>query len=104
MRVSDFTKPRTISTRLLGLAGAAEGALLAVRLAVRLVVLRPALQCHRIGNVILTRVLDCVTDDHLVHVKDARRVTAAGGASAVPAGEGSSPLLPGGSGISLPAL
>ena len=36
--------------------------------------------------------------------KDAIRVTAVGGASAVPAGEGSSPLLPGGSGISLPAL
>jgi hypothetical protein len=36
--------------------------------------------------------------------KDASRVTAAGGASAVPAGEGSSPLLSGGSGISLPAL
>jgi hypothetical protein len=31
-------------------------------------------------------------------------VTAAGGASAVPAGFGSSPLLSGGSGISLPAL
>ncbi len=40
----------------------------------------------------------------LAHVKDAIRVTAAGGASAVPAGKGSSPLLSGGSGISLPAL
>jgi hypothetical protein len=36
---------------------------------------------------------------NLAHVKDAIRVTAAGGASAVPAGEGSSPLLSGGSGI-----
>ena len=35
----------------------------------------------------------------LAHVKDASRVTAVGGASAVPAGEGSSPLLSGGSGI-----
>jgi len=37
-------------------------------------------------------------------LKDASHLTAAGGASAVPAGEGSSPLLSGGSGISLPAL
>ena len=36
--------------------------------------------------------------------KDAGRVTAAGGASAVPAGFGSSPWLPGGLGIILPAL
>jgi hypothetical protein len=35
-------------------------------------------------------------------VKDAGRVTAAGGARAVPAGGGSSPLLPGGPGISFP--
>ncbi len=37
-------------------------------------------------------------------VKDAGRVTAVGGASAVPAGLGSSPWLPGGLGIILPAL
>jgi hypothetical protein len=37
-------------------------------------------------------------------VKDASRVTAAGGASAVPAGEASSASFPGGSGISLPTL
>src|SRR5580704_15944249 len=36
---------------------------------------------------------------NLAHVKDASRVTAAGGASAVPAGKGSSPLLSGGSDI-----
>jgi hypothetical protein len=41
---------------------------------------------------------------NLAHVKDVSRVTTAGGASAVPAGKGSSPLLSGGSGISLPAL
>jgi hypothetical protein len=40
----------------------------------------------------------------LAHVKDASYLTAAGGASAVPAGKGSSLLLSGGSGISLPAL
>ena len=44
------------------------------------------------------------SESNLAHVKDAGRLTAAGGASAVPAGKGSSPLLPGGSGISLPAL
>jgi hypothetical protein len=38
-------------------------------------------------------------------VKDASRLTAAGGSEvAVPAGKGSSPLLPGGLGITLPAL
>jgi hypothetical protein len=38
-------------------------------------------------------------------VKDAGRVTAAGGSEvAVPAGRGSSPWLPGGLGITLPAL
>jgi hypothetical protein len=42
--------------------------------------------------------------NNLAHVKDASRVTTAGGASAVPAGKGSSPLLSGSSGISLPAL
>jgi hypothetical protein len=41
---------------------------------------------------------------NLAHVKDVSRVTAAGGASAVPADGGSSLLFPGGSGISLPAL
>ena len=37
-------------------------------------------------------------ESNLAHVKDAIRVTAAGGASAVPAGGGSSLLLPGGFG------
>jgi hypothetical protein len=38
-------------------------------------------------------------------VKEAGHLTAAGGSGvAVPAGKGSSPLLPGGSGIILPAL
>ena len=37
-------------------------------------------------------------------VKDASQVTAAGGASAVPAGEASSASFSGGSGISLPTL
>jgi hypothetical protein len=41
---------------------------------------------------------------NLAHVKDASRVTAASGASAVPADGGSSLPFPGGSGISLPAL
>ena len=45
-----------------------------------------------------------IAESNLAHVKDASRVTAAGGASAVPAGKGSSPLLSGGSGINLPAL
>ena len=52
----------------------------------------------------LTRVSDCVTSDQLAHVKDASRLTAAGGASAAPADGGSSLPFPGGSGISLPAL
>jgi hypothetical protein len=41
---------------------------------------------------------------NLAHVKDVSRVTAAGGASAVPAGGGSSLLFSGGLGISLPTL
>jgi hypothetical protein len=41
---------------------------------------------------------------NLAHMKDASHLTAAGGASAVPAGGGSSLLFPGGLGISLPAL
>ena len=40
----------------------------------------------------------------LAHVKDAIRLTTAGGASAVPANGGSSLPFSGGSGISLPAL
>ena len=45
-----------------------------------------------------------IYESNLARLKDASRLTAAGGASAVPAGEGSSPLRSGGSGISLPAL
>jgi hypothetical protein len=41
---------------------------------------------------------------NLAHLKDAIRVTAVGGASAVPAGGGSSLLFSGGLGISLPTL
>jgi hypothetical protein len=54
----------------------------------------------------LTLVLFYATiyESKLARVKDASHVTAAGGASAVPADGGSSLLFSGGSGISLPAL
>jgi len=42
-------------------------------------------------------------EHHLAHVKDIGRLTAAGGARAVPADGGSSLPFPGGSGIILPA-
>jgi hypothetical protein len=46
----------------------------------------------------LTLVAPALNGAHLAHVKGRRPVTPSGGASAVPAGRGSSPLLPGGIG------
>jgi hypothetical protein len=59
--------------------------------------------CHILIDLCL-RLRNISAANDLAHVKDASRVTAAGGASAVPADGGSSLPFPGGSGISLPAL
>ena len=56
------------------------------------------------SDLILTIVTIGVEGAYLAHLKDAGQVTVADGASAVPAGGGSSLLLPGGLGISLPTL
>jgi hypothetical protein len=66
----------------------------------------PVNQGHVTGlEIILDTVSVSCTGALSRSLKDAGRVTSAGGARAVPAGEGSSPLLPGGSGDNVrPAL